>query len=94
MIDTHSHIYGSEFDEDRDLVVARAKEIGVEAILLPNINVASMQPMLELCRQYPGYCYPMLGLHPEDVKEDYAEVLSMMKQNLLCAHPYICLLYT
>ncbi len=89
MIDTHSHIYGAEFDEDRDLVVARAKEIGVEAILLPNINVASMQPMLELCRQYPGYCYPMLGLHPEDVKEDYAEVLSIMKQNLLGAHPYI-----
>lgn len=79
MIDTHSHIYGPEFDEDRTLVVERARQAGVEAILLPNINADSIFPMLTMCRDYPGYCYPMMGLHPEDVKEDFAERLDEME---------------
>ncbi len=78
MIDTHSHIYGSEFDEDREEVIRRAREAGVEKILLPNINRNSVKPMLQLCSQYPGYCFPMMGLHPEDVKGDYQEVLDDM----------------
>lgn len=89
-IDTHSHIYGPEFDEDRDQVVARAKEAGVEAILLPNINAETIQPMLDLCHQCPGYAFPMMGLHPEDVADDYQSVLDAMHQLLLQPdHPYI-----
>lgn len=90
MIDTHSHIYEPEFDEDRDLVVARAREAGVERILLPNINAASIQPMLSLCNRYPDYLFPMIGLHPEDVKEDYQQVLDDMEQLLQQPrHPFI-----
>ncbi len=68
MIDTHSHIYEPEFDTDREDVIRRAREAGVEQILLPNINAESIVPMLNLCHQHPGYCYPMLGLHPTDVE--------------------------
>ncbi|MCD8284960.1 MAG: TatD family hydrolase [Prevotellaceae bacterium] len=78
MTDTHSHIYGSEFDEDRDAVVARAKAAGISRIYLPNINRDSIGPMLNLCEQYPGYCLPMMGLHPEDVGDDWQQTLSDM----------------
>ena len=90
MIDTHSHIYEPEFDEDRDLVIARAQDAGVERILLPNINAESVAPMLDLCQRYAGYCLPMMGLHPEDVKEDYETVLGAMFRMLTTPnHPYI-----
>ena len=91
MIDTHSHIYEPEFDADRDEVVQRAREAGVEHILLPNINAGSVEPMLDLCRRYPGYCSPMLGLHPEDVEPfTYKQVLSDMEKMLEAPdHPYI-----
>ena len=91
MIDTHSHIYGPEFDEDREQVISRAREAGVEMILLPNINADSVQPMLDLCHQYPGYCFPMLGLHPEDVRDDYESVLAHMHEQLQTPNPYIAI---
>ncbi len=90
MTDTHSHIYLKEFDDDRDAVVLRAREAGVDKILLPNINEETIAPMLALCSQQPDYCFPMMGLHPEDVKEDYQEVLSRMHALLQDKrHPYI-----
>ena len=92
MIDTHSHIYEPEFDADREEVIMRAKQAGVEFILLPNINASSIAPMLDLCSRHPGYCFPMLGLHPEDVKEDYKQVLADMKARLEAPdHPYIAI---
>jgi TatD DNase family protein len=92
MIDTHSHIYGPEYDDDRDVVVQRARQAGVERILLPNINKSSIEPMLSLCRSFPSYCYPMMGLHPEDVADDYSQVLDHMEELLKDpAHPYIAI---
>ena len=91
MIDTHSHIYEPEFDEDREQVVSRAREAGVEMILLPNINAESIRPMLDLCRQYPDYCFPMIGLHPEDVRDDYKAVLTQMHEQLQTTNPYIAI---
>ena len=92
MIDTHSHIYGPEYDEDRMSVVQRAKQAGVERMLLPNINEASIEPMLSLCHSYQGYCYPMMGLHPEDVTDDYLQVLDHMEERLKDpSHPYIAI---
>ncbi|MBR4855934.1 MAG: TatD family hydrolase [Bacteroidaceae bacterium] len=82
MIDTHSHIYVEEFADDVDEVVSRAKQAGIEKILLPNINMESVEPMLALCHRYPGYLYPMMGLHPEDVKEDWEQLLSEMETML------------
>ena len=81
-IDTHCHLDGEEFAEDREQVVARAKEAGVSAIFLPAIDVKSCQTVLDTCAQYPGYCYPMLGLHPEEVRPDWqaqqAEIRSLI----------------
>ena len=82
MIDTHSHIYGAEFDDDRDEVISRALASGVEKILLPNINEESISSMLGVAKAYPGVCYPMMGLHPEDVKEDWEQVLDRMEAQL------------
>ena len=90
MIDTHSHLYGPEFAEDIDEVIARARVAGVERVLLPNINKESIQPMLSLCEAYPDFFSPMLGLHPEDVTSDYLPLLDEMERALqMPAHPYV-----
>ena len=81
-IDTHCHLDGEEFRDDLDAVVTRAREAGVAAIGVPGINMDSCQTVLELCRRYPDYCYPMLGLHPEDVKADWKEVLACIKKTI------------
>jgi TatD DNase family protein len=93
MIDTHSHIYEPEFDTDREDVIRRAREAGVEQILLPNINAESIVPMLNLCHQHPGYCYPMLGLHPTEVEPaNYKQTLSNMQEMLEKPnHPFIAI---
>ena len=79
MIDTHCHLDGEEFLEDLDAVVTRAREAGVTAIGVPGIDLKSCDTVLEVCRRYPGYCFPMLGLHPEEVRADWREVLARIK---------------
>ena len=75
MIDTHCHLDGEEFRDDLEAVIARAREAGVEAIGVPGIDLKSCESVTALCSRYPGYCYPMLGLHPEEVRADWREVL-------------------
>ncbi len=82
MIDTHTHIDGPEFDADRDDVVARAKAAGVTKVLVPAIDLKSVETVLTTAKRYSGYAYPMIGLHPEEVKADYREVLDTMKRML------------
>ena len=93
MIDTHSHIYEPVFSADREDVILRAREAGVEQILLPNINAESIGQMLDLCRLYPGYCFPMMGLHPTDIEPaTYHEVLADMERLLEDPeHPYVAI---
>lgn len=78
-IDTHCHLDGEEFAEDRDAVVQRAREAGCTHIFLPAIDAASCQTVLDVCAQYPDFCRPMLGLHPEEVRADWREQLSTIK---------------
>lgn len=85
IIDTHSHLFVEEFGEDRAEVMRRAREAGITHILMPNIDMASIKPMLQVCGEFPDLCYPMLGLHPTEVKGDYRQVLDEMK-GLLCRH--------
>ncbi len=75
MIDTHTHIYEPEFDQDRDDVIKHAVESGVDKFLLPNINEESIPRMKALTERYPQYCHTMIGLHPEDVHADWQDVL-------------------
>ena len=78
-IDTHTHLDGEEFREDLPEVVKRAQEAGVSKVFVPAIDLPSVKTVMEVCCQYPGYAYPMIGLHPEEVKSDWQQVLSEMK---------------
>lgn len=80
MIDTHCHIDEAAFDADREEVIARQQESGVEAMIVPGVNVASIETVLQVCHTHEGYCYPALGLHPEDVKADWQEQLAIVEQ--------------
>ena len=80
MIDTHCHLDGEEFREDLEAVVARAREAGVEAVGVPAIDLKSCDSVMALCHHYQGFCYPMLGLHPEEVRADWREVLAQIRQ--------------
>lgn len=79
MIDTHAHIYSENFDEDRELTIQRAKEVGVEKILMPNIDHTSIDAMLECEMKYEGTCIPMMGLHPCYVKQDFEKELYIVE---------------
>ena len=82
LIDTHTHVYDHQFSLDRDAAMQRALEAGVGMMLLPNVDATTIAPMLELHEQYPDCTRVMMGLQPEEVKEDYKEVLSTMEKEL------------
>ena len=82
IIDTHTHLDAEEFDEDRAEAFARAKEAGVGKVFLPAIDVKTTHAVLELSKEYPGYAYPMIGLHPEEVKADWKEQLAELRKML------------
>ena len=81
-IDTHCHLDGEEFIEDRAAVVRRAREAGCAAVLVPAVDVKSCDSVMEVCRQFAGYCFPMLGLHPEEVRADWREQLSAVRERI------------
>ena len=82
VIDTHTHFDAEEFDEDRAEAFARAKEAGVGKVFLPAIDVKTTHAVLALAKEYPGYAYPMIGLHPEEVKADWKEQLAELRKIL------------
>jgi TatD DNase family protein len=82
-IDTHTHLYLKDFDEDRLAVVARAIEEGVKYLLLPNIDAESLPLVLQMSQEYPSICSPMIALHPTDVKEDFGNQLIRMEEALM-----------
>jgi len=79
LIDSHTHIFLEEFDSDRDIVIQRAIEAGVELFLLPNINVESIEQVHRLSDQYPDCCFPMMGLHPTSVNTGFQSELEEIK---------------
>lgn len=80
IVDTHTHIYDSCFDEDIAAVIDRARQKGVEKILLPNIDKESIEALHRLADKYPGYCLPMMGLHPSSVTQNWEEDLRDIKK--------------
>ena len=80
LIDTHTHLFAQQFDEDRPEVIHRALEKGVKQMLLPNIDSSSIQPMLNLCAEFPNNCFPMIGIHPCDIKKNYLEELEIIEE--------------
>lgn len=88
-IDTHSHLFVKEFDEDRSAAVERAVTAGVKHICLPCIDVSSIKAIEVMCKTYPDVCHPMIGLHPTDVNDDFREQLSLMHNLLQNDESYI-----
>ena len=82
LVDTHTHIYGEEFDLDRAETVQRALDAGVEMLLLPNVDQKTIAPMLRMHEQFPDCTRVMMGLQPEEVREDYKHVLDSMEKEL------------
>ena len=80
MIDTHTHIDAEDFLEDVTETIQRALERGIEKMFLPAIDYPSSLRILEICREFHGVCYPMLGLHPEEVKDDWADVVEKLTE--------------
>jgi TatD DNase family protein len=80
--DTHTHIYASEFDNDRDDMIGRAIEKGVTRLFLPAIDTDYHERMLRVAMNYPGVCFPMMGLHPTSVKENYRDELKVVCDHL------------
>lgn len=78
--DTHAHIYSDEFLPDREGVLSRAQEAGVEKIYMPNIDHTSIDAMLEVEMKYSGRCFAMMGLHPCSVKTDFQKELYLVEQ--------------
>ena len=77
-IDTHAHLDGEEFRDDLDAVVTRAREAGVVKVFVPAIDLKSIDSVLNVARKYTGFAYPMIGLHPEEVRADWEDVLTTM----------------
>ena len=78
-IDTHIHIDGEEFDSDRQLVVDRARQAGCTHMFVPAIDMPSVGRILNVCADFPGFAYPMIGLHPEEVNDGFHHVLDEME---------------
>lgn len=90
LIDTHCHLYLEEFDADRSLLVEEAQASGIEALLLPNVDTDTIDRMFDLCDAHPDFAYPMMGLHPTSVKDDYVSRLKTIESSLT-ARPYVAI---
>ena len=80
IINTHSHIYDEAFDADREEVFKRALEAGVEMLLLPNCDEKTIKPMMEFYEKHPDNVRVMMGLHPEETRNDYKDKLKTIEQ--------------
>ena len=87
LTDTHTHLYAEEFDADRDICIQAGFDAGVNRLFLPHCDSGSTERMLELTRKYPSNFFPMMGLHPCSVKENYKSELAHVEK-WLGQHPF------
>lgn len=87
LIDTHNHLYLEEFDPEQDALVYAALKSGIDTLLLPNVDLTTIDRMHNLCDRFPDFAYPMMGLHPTSVDEHYAEALKKT-ESYLGKRPY------
>lgn len=91
LVDSHAHLFLKEFDEDLAQVIERAKSAGVIKIYLPNIDSSTLDNLLDVSNRYPGYLFPMVGLHPTSVKDNYLEELKLVDEQLQSVSDYIAI---
>lgn len=82
LVDSHSHLFLEEFSEDLPEVMERARKAGVTHIFMPNIDSTTIEPLLKVCASYKDLCYPMIGLHPTSVREDFRQELEVVHRYL------------
>ena len=82
LIDTHAHLYAQQFDNDRSEAIRRAKEAGVLAVFLPNEDTESIRTIHALCDSEPDFAFPMMGLHPTSVDENYKKEMRIIETTL------------
>ncbi|MGM9797129.1 MAG: TatD family hydrolase [Parabacteroides sp.] len=89
LIDTHCHLYLDDFDPEQELLWATAEASGIDTLLMPNVDLTTVERMHDFCDRHPGHCFPMMGLHPTSVGADYASVLrqteSFLEKRNYCA---------
>ena len=90
VIDTHTHLYLTQFKKDIDDVIARAKEIGIKKFIFPAIDSSHFDSMHNLKNKYPEEIYLMSGLHPTDVKENFKDELNFV-ENTLKTYNYVAI---
>ena len=88
-IDTHAHTYDESFLGDLDATISSAKDAGITKILMPNIDVDTVEPMFSIQEKHP-MCIPMMGLHPGYVKEDWQGQLSIIENHLFSNPKMYC----
>lgn len=91
LVDSHSHLFLDEFADDLDCVIARARQVGVTHIFMPNIDSSTIKPLLSTCEKYQGYCFPMIGLHPTSVGTDFQKELDIMQRELELNDSYVAI---
>ena len=79
LTDTHTHLYSEQFQEDIEAVITNCIDKGINRLFLPNIDSDSIAGMMRLGEKYPTNCFPMMGLHPTSVKENYKEELALVE---------------
>ena len=82
LIDTHTHIYLDDFNDDRSVIINNCKINGINKLLLPNIDSKTIEAVNMLSAEYPETCYPMMGLHPCSVKKNYQSELAIIENQL------------
>lgn len=91
LIDTHSHLFLEEFTEDLEAVIERAQIAGVSHIFMPNIDSATIESLLGVCSRCDNYCFPMIGLHPTSVNENYHSELDVVLRELKSDKKYVAI---
>ncbi|MCE2711225.1 MAG: TatD family hydrolase [Cryomorphaceae bacterium] len=88
-IDTHTHLFSDSFDEDRSEMIQRSISLGINTFLLPNIDISSIEKMHHLCSDFPNQCFPMMGLHPGSVGENWEKDLEVIQSHLFSGRKYV-----
>ncbi len=88
IIDTHTHLFLPQFDKDRKEVLKRAIDHGVKKMILPNIDEESVEPMLNLTKEFPNNCYPTMGMHPSSINDNYNVQLDKIEKILISGKYY------
>src|SRR5262245_218785 len=81
-IDSHTHLYDEQFDTDRNEMIDRATNAGVGKMYMPNCDSTTIAPMLAMAKKWPESCFPMMGLHPCYVKDNYLNELALVEDHL------------